>query len=62
MRVHVMPPWIPVPFEPKRKPVKPRKFFHTEDSSEPSAGAEYPAPKTTGTSEEAEEKHTDILA
>jgi hypothetical protein len=62
MRVHIIPTWIPVPFEPAKKPVKPRKFFHTEETDGSGVAVEYLGPKSTDMDEEAEEKHTDVLA
>jgi len=62
MRIYYIPPWAPVPFEPARKPVKPRKFFDSDDTTE-TADATPSAPRHSDImNEELEEQHTDILA
>lgn len=62
MHVHQMPPWVPVPFEPAKKPVKPRKFFHTEESSESVESGGVPARPSSILDEEAENERTDVWA
>lgn len=37
MRIHYIPQWLPVSFEPVKKPIKPRKYFHSEDAADPVA-------------------------
>jgi hypothetical protein len=62
VRVHYMPPWIPVLHEPVKRLAKPRKFFATDETRE-SADQSAPAPRPSDIlDEEMEEKRTDILA
>ena len=61
MRVHYMPQWLPASFEPVKKPVKPRKYFHSEEAAETEAGTKSPRPSDI-LDEDLDDQHTDILA
>lgn len=62
MRMHIIPPWIPVAFEPVKKPSKPRKFFHAEEASESGDSGGQSIRPSSILDEDMEEKRTDILA
>jgi hypothetical protein len=62
MRIHYMPQWVPVSFQPVKKAVKPRKFFHTEEASETAESGNYAPPISSLLDEETEDKRTDIFA
>jgi hypothetical protein len=61
VHIHQMIPWMPASFEPKKKPVKERKFFASE---EPAATDETGArkPPLPVDEDDAEHHKTDILA
>ncbi len=59
MRMHHIFPWAAIPFQPAKRPVKPRKFFFAEQSSDLAATDNRP-PVSPDESDEA--KRTNILA
>jgi hypothetical protein len=60
MRTQHIIPWVPVPFQPAKKPAKPHKFFATTESDETTATK---TPSRPPSEFEDEENHrTDILA
>jgi hypothetical protein len=61
MRIHYIPQWLPVPFEPVKKPTKSRKYFHTDDAAEPEANKGLARPSDIF-DEDLDEPRTDILA
>ena len=61
MRIHYIPQWLPASFEPVKKPIKPRKYFHSEEASEPDANTGSPRPADI-LDEDLDGQHTDILA
>jgi hypothetical protein len=64
MRIHSIPQWLPVTFEPIKKANKPRKQFESEEMSETSeTSSETRPPRPSDIlDEEQEGQHTDILA
>jgi len=62
MRIHYVPPWTPISFEPARKPVKPRKYFHSDDTAKTGGSAPSASRLSDIMNEESEEQRTDILA
>jgi len=62
MRMHHIIPWAPIPFQPAKKPAKPRKFFFAEQSSDLAATDSRPQASLDEFDDEAEAKRTDILA
>jgi hypothetical protein len=61
MRIHYSPQWIPASFEPTKKPAKPRKHFHTEETPTTEADIGPPRPSDIQ-DDDPEGHHTDILA
>jgi hypothetical protein len=56
-----MPQWLAAPFEPIKKPIKPRKYFHSEEAAETQTGARSPRPSDVS-DEDLGGRHADILA
>jgi hypothetical protein len=61
MRIHYIPQWLPASFEPVKKPIKPRKYFHSEEAAETQANTGSPRPSDI-LGDDPNEQHTDILA
>ena len=64
MRIHNIPQWLPLTFEPVKKANKPRKHFESEETFETSeTSAQTRAPRPSDILDEDQEgQHTDILA
>jgi hypothetical protein len=61
MRIHYMPQWVPASFEPIKKPVKPRKHFHSEEAAETETNTRSQRPSNIF-DEGLEDQCADILA
>ena len=61
MRVHYMPQWLPASFEPIKKSIKPRKYFHSKEAAETETDTRSPRPSDI-LDEDQDGHHTDILA
>lgn len=61
MRTQHIIPWVPVPFQPAKKPAKPHKFFATPEADETTA-TKTPLPSHSGLEDDEENHRTDILA
>jgi hypothetical protein len=61
MHIHYIPQWLPASFEPVKKPIKPRKYFHSEEPAETETDTRIPRPSDI-LDEDLPEPRTDILA
>jgi hypothetical protein len=61
MHIYQMVPWMAAPFEPKKKPVKERKFSAEEESAATDETGTHRPPLPVD-DDDAEQRKTDILA